>query len=120
MDNAQDQSPNNSHGSAIGCVFNHTDNNAGTGIKILNCDSGFIFSGCQIFFSKIDIDGADGVVVSNSNFGLTNCDIKVNGGRAVLFANNMHQGQPTITITNNSNVHFVNCYNRSTGASISA
>ena len=119
MDNAQNQSPNNSHGSCVGCTFNHTDNNAGIGIKILNCDSGFIFTGCQIFFSKINIEGSDGVVISDTNFGLSNCNIMIDGGGAVLFANNMHQGVPPISITNNSNVHFVNCYVRSTGAVVS-
>ena len=120
MDNASNQSPNNSHGSCIGCVFNHTDSNAGVGIKILNCDNGFMFDGCQIFFSQIDIEDSDGVVISNTNFGLNNCNIKVVGGGTVLFANNMHQGAPTISITNNTNVHFVNCYNRSTGTVIAA
>ena len=116
MDNENNQSPNNSHGSAIGCVFNHTDNNSGIGIKILNCDSGFIFDGCQIFFSQIYIVDSDGVVVSNSNFGNANCNITVSGGGAVLFNGNLHQAAPVITVTNNSNVHFVNCYVRSTGA----
>lgn len=121
MDNSQGQSPNNSHGSAIGCVFNHSDNNTGTGIRILDCDNGFIFSACQIFFSKIDIQDSDGVVFQGCNFGQANCDISVNGGGVVLFANNMHQGTPpSITITGNTNVHFVNCYNRATGAPISA
>ena len=118
MDNSQSQSPNNSHGSAIGCVFNHTDNNTGIGIKILNCDNGYVFSGCQIFFSQIDIEDSDGVVISDSNFGLNNTNITIKNGGVVLFANNMHQGQPTISISNNSKVHFVNCYNRSTGAII--
>ena len=75
MDNAQGQSPNNSHGSCVGCTFNHTDNNAGIGIRILNCDSGFIFTGCQIFYSKTSIEDSDGVVISDTNFGLNNCDI---------------------------------------------
>ena len=44
MDNSSSQSPNNSHGSCVGCVFNHTDSNSGYGIKILNCDNGFIFT----------------------------------------------------------------------------
>lgn len=121
MDNSQGQSPNNSHGSCVGCVFNHTASNTGTGIEILDCDAGFIFSACQIFFSKIDIQDSDGVVFQGCNFGKNNCDISVDGGGVVLFANNMHQDTPpSITITNNTNVHFVNCYNRATGAAISA
>lgn len=119
IDNSQDQSPNNSHGSAIGCIFNHTADNTGTGIKVLNCDHGFVFDGCQVFYSKIEIEDSDGVIVSNSNFGSTNCSISVTNGGATLFANNMHQTAPTITVTNNSNVHFVNCYVKSTGAVVS-
>ena len=116
MDNENNQSPNNSHGSAIGCVFNHTDSNNGIGIKILNCDSGFIFDGCQIFYSQIYIKDSDGVVVSNTNFGNNNCNITVSGGGTVLFTGNLHGGAPVITVTNNTNVHFVNCYVRNTGA----
>lgn len=115
MDNGLNQSPNNSHGMCIGCLFNHTGGNAGTGIKILNCDNGFIFSGCQIFFSKLDIEDSDGVLFSDNNFGQSNCDIIIKNGGAVIFNSNIHQGTPTITITNNNKVHFNNCYNRSTG-----
>lgn len=118
MDNSQSQSPNNSHGSMIGCVFNHTDNNTGIGIKILNCNNGFIFSGCQIFYSQIYIEDSSGILISDTNFGENNCDITVVNGGTVLFANNMHKAAPPITITNNNNVHFVNCYAR-TGAVVS-
>ena len=121
MDNSQQQSPNNSHGSCIGCVFNHTASNTGVGIEILGCDSGFVFTGCQIFFSKINIVDSLGIVIADCNFGKNNCDITVSGGGAILFANNMHQDTPpSITVTGNNNVHFVNCYNRATGALISA
>ena len=115
MDNSQSQSPNNSHGSCIGCVFNHTDSNTGTGISILNCANGFIFEGCQIFFSQINIEDSDGIVFSGCNFGATNCDITIDGGGAILFLGNMHQTDPTKTITNNNHVIFANCYVRNTG-----
>jgi hypothetical protein len=53
------------------------------------------------------------------NIGDDNCDITVSGGNTILFANNMHEDTPpSINITNNNKVHFVNCYNRSTGALI--
>ena len=120
MDNSQGQSPNNSHGSCVGCVFNHTDSNAGIGIKILNCANGFIFTGCQIFFSQIYIENSVGIIISDTNFGYSNCNITVNGGKLVLFANNGMQGKPPISITGNNSVHFVNCYNRNTGAIITA
>ena len=119
MDNSQNQSPNNSHGSCIGCVFNHSSSNAGVGIRILGCANGFVFIGCQIFFSKTVIEDSDGVTFSACNYGAQNCDISVNDGGAILFTGNMHGAAPTITITNNTNVHFVNCYVRSTGAVVS-
>ena len=120
MDNSSNQSPNNTHGSMVGCVFNHANNNTGYGIVILNCTPGFIFDGCQIFYSKINLENSAGIVVSNSNFGSTNCDISIDGGGAILFVNNMHGSQPTITINDNTNVHFTNSYVRSTGAAIVA
>lgn len=120
MDNSQGQSPNNTHGSAIACVFNHTDDNTGIGIKILNTVNGFIFDGCQIFFSQIYLEDTSGIVVSNSNFGVNNCNITIKNGGAVLFNGNMHQGQPTISITNNNKVHFANCYVKTSGAVVSA
>lgn len=122
MDNSQGQSPNNSHGSCIGCVFNHTAHNgvsnSGIGIKILNCANGFIFDGCQIFYSQIYIEDSQGIVISSCNLGEGNIVITIDGGGTVLFANNMHAGAPTISITDNTKVHFVNCYNKSTGALI--
>lgn len=118
MDNSSNQSPNNSHGSMFGCVFNHINSNTGIAIKILNCDHGFVFDGCQIFYGQIDIEDSDGIVISNCNFGPTNNNITIKNGGAVLFANNMHKAQPTISITNNANVHFVNCYVGDTGATV--
>ena len=115
MDNSQGQSPNNTHGSCIGCVFNHSGSNQGIGIRILNCKNGFIFSGCQIFFSKIDIVDSDGIVISDANIGLNNCDVSISGGGVILFSNCMVQGSIPITVYNNNNVHFINCYNRNTG-----
>ena len=120
MDNEHDQSPNNSHGSAVGCVFNHSDNNTGIGIKILNCDNGFIFDGCQVFFSQIFVANSDGVAFTNCNMGASNCDITIGGGGVILFANNLHQAVPTINISGNNKVHFTNCYVRSTGEAVAA
>ena len=115
MDNSQSQSPNNSHGSATNCIFNHTDSNNGIGIKVLNCDKGFIFEGCQIFYSQIFLEDAAGMVLANCNFGASNTDITISGGGVVLFANNIHAAKPPITITENDMVHFTNCYVRATG-----
>ena len=130
FDNSVSQSPNNAHGSAIGCVFNHTGHNgvtnAGTGIRMINCHAGFTFTGCQIFFSKVILEDSNGVVFSGCIFGKNNCQIRVNNGGAVLFIGNMHSGEPSetseqnpwIEIINNTNTHFVNCYVKSTGEEV--
>lgn len=120
MDNKSRQSPNNTHGSMVGCVINHTASNTGIGIKVLNCPNGYIFTGCQLFFSQIYIEDSLGINISDTNFGLNNCDITISGGGLIVFANNIHQGTPTITITNNTNVHFDNCYSRADGSAITA
>ena len=105
----------------MGCTICHSDSSVadGAGIKILNCNNGYIFTGCQIFDSKIEIRDTAGVVISDCNFGASNCDIAVSGGGLVLFANNVHQGTPAITVQNNNLVKFANCYNRTSGATIS-
>lgn len=120
MDNSQGQSPNNTHGSCVGCVFNHTAHsgtaNSGVGIEITNCSSGFIFSGCQVFYSKINLTDSSGIVISSTNFGLDNCNITVSGGGGVLFSDCMVGGSIPVSVSNNANVRFVNCYQKSGSA----
>jgi hypothetical protein len=120
MDNENGQSPNNSHGSCVCCVFNHSGSNSGIGVKALNMANGFVFDGCQIFFSQIYLVDCEGFVFSSCNFGTSNCDITISGGASILFANNMHGSAPTVTITDNNDVKFVNCYVRGTGQAIRA
>lgn len=118
MDNSNNQSPNNSHGSVVGCVFNHSGtNNNGIGIKMLNCGNGFIFSDCQLFFSKVVLEDTDGVVFSNFNCG-SDIDISISGGAAVTFSDCMFGNTPSFTITDNNTVRIHDCYIRSTGAAV--
>ena len=115
MDNEYGQSPNNSHGSCIGCTFNHSNNNEGYGIVVLNCNNGFVFNGCQMFFSKIKLNDSEGVIFSNNVVGYSNCNIEIDGGGCHLFSGNMFQAKPPITINNNAVCRFVNNYNKTTG-----
>ena len=112
LDNEYGQSPNNSHGSAIGCTFNHSDSNSGIGIKMIGCTHGFVFDGCQIFYSQIHLVDSVGVVISNCNFGSNNCNINIEGGGCHIFGGNMHQTAPNISVTDNAKVKFINCYTR--------
>lgn len=113
--------PNNSHGSAVGCTFNHMDSNTGIGIKLVDGISGFMFSGCQIFYAQTVLSGNNyGIVFSACNYGADNCGISISGGGAILFTGCMFQAAPTITVTDNEHVHFTDCYVRDTGAAVDA
>lgn len=118
MDNSQNQSPNNSHGSCVGCVFNHTASDAGLAIEILNCNNGFMFTGCQLFYGGIRIEDSLGIVFDACNFGFNaNVSIYVSGGisKSILFSNVIILNPQTITVLNGAEVHLVNCYNKNTG-----
>ena len=111
MDNSQGQSKNNTHGSAMGCVFNHSGHNQGTGIKILGTKNGFIFSGCQVFYSKIELENVEGTVFDSFNFG-RNEVINISGGGTTLFTNCIFGKPPVVTVTDNECTKFVHCYTR--------
>lgn len=111
MDNSRGQSRNETHGSMMGCVFNHSGHNKGTGIKILGTKNGFVFSGCQVFYSKIELDNVQGTVFDSFNFG-RNEVININGGGTALFTNCIFGTPPVVTITDNECTKFLNCYTR--------
>jgi len=111
IDNSSEQSPNNSHGSAVGCTFNHSDGNEGVGICILNAQYGFVFSDCQIFYSQIVIEDSNGISFNNCNFGSEET-IQINDGTLVLLNGCMFGSAPNLLISDNENVELVNCYTR--------
>ena len=107
IDNAQRQSKNNSHGSVIGCTFNHTDSNKGIGIKLLNAQYGYVFTGCQMWYSEIFVENSTNITFSNFNFGGEQ-KITVKGGKFVMFSNCVFFGDPTVNT--DSNTKFINCF----------
>lgn len=115
MDNSQKQSINETHGSAVGCTFNHsgyyTGANKGTGIRILGTRNGYVFSSCQVFFSKIELDDVKGVIFNAFNFGNHEV-IHVNGGKLAMFTSCMFTSEPQVSITDNDCVKFIHCYTR--------
>lgn len=117
IDGSDSSKTNLAHGSVVGCTFNHSGSNTGIGIKITNITHGFIFSGCQIFYSKIELKDAQGVVFSNCNFG-RNEGILVNGGGALLFDGCMFGTSPLLEKNDNELVRFSNCYVRSNGEEV--
>lgn len=118
MDNSEGQSPNNSHGSMVGCTINHSNSNEGIGIMSLGTKHGYIFTGCQVFFSKIVLEDSDGIVFDAMNYG-RKVDITIKGGGTILFTNSVFRPAPdSVTVTDNDHVKFVNCYTRDTGDAV--
>lgn len=115
IDNTNGDKPNNAHGSAVGCLFNHTGENGGVGVRISNTYNGFIFSGCQFFFSPVVLENSCGIAFCDSNFGESLCTLSVHGCTSILFSSSMFQGFPPFEIEDNDQVIFVNCYVRKTG-----
>lgn len=112
IDNAQKQSINNSHGSAVGCTFNHSGGNGGIGIQILGAKSGYSFTGCQLFFSHIVLENSDDIVFVGLNTG-RQVQIHIKGGGLTMFGNCSFGTPPeAICVVDNPLVHFSNCFTR--------
>lgn len=112
IDNSRGQSPNHSHGSVVGCSFNHSDHNKGVGIELLGATYGYVFSGCQMFYSKIVIENSAGILFSGMNFG-KDMDISVKGGGLVLFSDSVfHHPPAAVLLTDGAVVKSANCFTR--------
>ena len=109
IDNRDGKAVNNTHGSAIGCTFNHSDRNKGVGIAVYGASWGFVFAGGQLGFSKIVVENATGVQFDNMNF-LHRIDIAVKGPNPVFFCGDVFFKQPVVTLTEGGAVRFCNCY----------
>ena len=113
MDNADGRARNNSHGSAVGCTFNHSDGNNGIGIRAVGMEHGFVFTGCQIFYSAIQLDNCRNFIFNALNTG-RQVPISIRGGGAVLFSDCMfYQADPEqIQIQGAPLVRFSGCVDR--------
>ena len=109
IDNTEQKSPNNSHGSAVGCTFNHSDHNKGIGIHIIGADNGFVFSGCQVFYSKIVLENSSGIQLCNLNCGRC-VEFYVKGGKTSVLSDSIFFVMPTVIIEDNPLVRIYNCY----------
>ena len=113
IDNEGEKSPNNSHGTVVGCTFNHCGNNEGIAILLHSVSHGFVFTGCQIFYGKIVIKDSVNVVFNALNMG-RKTSIDVTGGGLVMFnCCALRKATDTaITVTQNNAVKLIHCYTR--------
>lgn len=111
MDNSQGQSPNNSHGSVVGCTFNHTDSNKGVGIMALNTRCGFVFSACQIFYSDIVLENTLNFQFVNFNGG-KDVHITAKGASCTAFSECFFDNHPIFDIKECDLFFVRECYTK--------
>lgn len=117
IDNSNGDKTNNSHGTCVGCSFNHIANNSGLALSLTGVTAGFTFGNCNIFRGSVEIINSIGVAITDSLFG-ESLTITVTNSQAIQFANDTFQGAPTLAISGSSYPHFRDCFNYTTGASI--
>lgn len=120
MDDTDSQSPNNSHGSYVGCVFDHSgtngsgyDSNKGYSIILIGLDSGEMFTGCQIFYGRTKITDCVGIRFVGCNYGRrTNLEITNSlaiGFDSCVFRSNTDDDGTVLTASGNTGLAFNNC-----------
>ena len=77
----------------------------------MGAKNGYVFTGCQMFYSKIVIENSTNMLFSDFNFG-RNVEITVKGGKLTMFSNSAFASMPTVNIEDNENVKFVNCFTK--------
>lgn len=121
IDNSTDQSPNNSHGTYIGCSINHSYSDAGVinngiAVKLLRANLGELFTAMQIFYGAIIIDGCVGIRINSANIG-SKVPITITNSTVVTFSNCTFKEGPAhadspFTQSNNTALKFTDCYLR--------
>lgn len=118
IDNSQSDKDNNGHGACIGCTFNHI---SGKAIQIINCDHGFVFSGCLQWYGKIEILNSRGILFNGCQLGgNSNYPPRITQAGTtypVWFMNSTFSNQPAF---DTELVKCINCFVDSTGAVVTA
>lgn len=109
IDNADGKANNQAHGSAIGCTFNHSDRNKGVGIAVIGAKWGYVFSGCQLHYSRVIVENSTNISFNSFNVGRDH-SFEIKGGKLTTLTNCSFLVDANITVTDNDNVKITNCY----------
>ena len=129
IDNSSGAHTNASHGSCVGCAFNHINNmnqsatlGGGKAVYINGTNHGFVFSGCQIWYSSIDIVNSQGIVFSDCIIAGNVSDsvsISVSGSYGAYFYGCVFgSAHPVMNV--NQFTQFYNCIDKSNNKVVSA
>ena len=109
IDNADGKANNQAHGSAIGCTFNHSDGNKGIGISVIGAKWGYVFSGCQLHYSRVIVENSTNISFNNFNVGREH-SFEIKGGNLTTLINCTFLVDANIKIEENDKVKIINCY----------
>ena len=108
-DNTNKDKRNNTHGSIVGCTFNHIDNmnhpelaGGGIAIHMINCANDEIITGCQFWYGNLLIENCVGVAFSDCLFGNNAITVTVTGSSPTFFFNNIFHNAPVLTVNSQS------------------
>lgn len=115
MDNSDGDKANPAHGTCIGCTFNHIDNwnhpadaGGGDAVKVISNAHGFIFSGCQFWYSAIKIKNSRGMTFDACLIGGGSPVIKVEGSYGAFFHGCTFQNAPSLDV--NTATKMTDCF----------
>lgn len=122
MEDNDGSAPNNTHGSIVGCTFNHSrsalgEANKGTAIKLTGLDYGEIFSACQVFFGSVIIDECVGIRFIGLNVG-SSVPFTITDSYLITFSDSTFKEaansatSPVTQSGNHSTLFYTNCYLR--------
>lgn len=102
---------NNGHGSLVGCIINHSDNNNGYAVIARSITNGFLLDGCHIWYGKVITDAgvyqSSGIVFADCVFG--GAPAFENWGCEALLLNGCTFKQAPV-FSGNKTTLKINCY----------
>lgn len=118
---SMNQSINDSHGSYVGCTFNHSVSalgveNKGTAIKLNRITLGEVFIGCQIYFGSVEINNCVGVRFVGCNVG-GSVPFTITDSTVITFSDCTFKEAPDsansrVVQSGNTGLIYTNCYLR--------
>lgn len=109
IDNRDGRACNNSHGSVVGCTFNHSGENKGVGIHLINAQIGQVFTAGQMWYSQILVENSTNVVFDSFNFGRS-VPITAKGPQAVYVNNCRFYSPPKLSAQDGARLVLSHCY----------
>ena len=109
IDNSDGKANNQAHGCAIGCTFNHTDSNKGIGISVRGAKWGYVFSACQLHYSRVIVEDSTNITFDSFTVGRES-SFEFRRGDLATLNNCAFLCEPNITVEDTDKVKIINCF----------